>query len=200
MIHYKIKTEDSEELYATVEDAKARQLNRIFAKKYIEDTFISQTHLPQKELYITVIGEYKLSDGGAIFSEPSTLSLSNRPKSEIFYHLEWGKSGLFNKKIQAKNCKLIIESDAKETPKLFLACRKDGRMNIELNDTATQILITVGEYQTGLPSNKIEMILPDEIWKDVSPGTVVKLLASADDEKYFELKATKPESLTVPKK
>ena len=142
--------------------------------------------MPQKELYITVIGEYKLSDGGAIFSEPSTLSLSNRPKSEIFYHLEWGKSGLFNKKIQAKNCKLIIESDAKETPKLFLACRKDGRMNIELNDTATQILITVGEYQTG--------------WKDVSPGTVVKLLASADDEKYFELKATKPESLTVPKK
>ena len=200
LIHYKIKTEDSDELFATVEEAKARHLNRIFAKKYAEDTFISQLHLPQKELYITVIGEYKLSDGATIFSHPSKIILNNRPKSEIFYHLEWGTSGLFNKKAQAKNCKLVIESRAEKTPQLFLACRKDGRMNIELGDSATQILDTVKDYKGGLPNKKLEIILSDEIWKDVTPGAVVKLLTSADDAKFFDIKATKPESLTVPKK
>ena len=200
LIHYKIKTEDSDELYATIDEAKARHLNRIYAKKYAEDTFISQLHLPQKELYITVIGEYKLSDGSTVFSAPSKFFLNNRPKSEIFYYLEWGTSGLFNKKAQAKNCKLIIESDAEETPRLFLVCRKDGRMNIELKDSATQILESVKEYKTGLPNKKLEIILPDEIWKDVAPGAAVKLLTSEDDAKYFDINATKPESLTVPKK
>ncbi len=200
LIHYKIKPENSDELYATIDEAKARHLNRIYAKKYAEDTFISQTHLPQKELYITVIGEYKLSDGATVYSKPSTLILNNRPKSEIFYYLEWGTSGIFSKKAQAKNCKLIIESNAPETPRLFLVCRKDGRMNIELKDSATQILESVKEYKTGLPNNRLEIILSDDIWQDISPGTAIKLLTQAEDEKYFNLTASKPESLNVPKK
>lgn len=200
LIHYKIKTEDSDELYAGIEDAKARRLNRIYATKYAQDTFITQSRLPQKELYITVIGEYKLSDGSTVYSAPSKLILNNRPKSVISYHLEWGTSGLFNKKAQAKNCRLIIESTAEETPLLFLVCRKDGRMNIELKDSSTRILETVKDYKNGLPNNRLEILLSDEIWRDVSPGTVVKLLTSADDEKRFELRVSKPDSLTVPKK
>lgn len=200
LIHYKIRTEDSDEFFADVEDAKARHLNRIYATKYAQDTFISQTHLPQKELYITVIGEYKLHDGSTIYSVPSKMILNNRPKSVISYRLEWGTSGLFNKKAQAKNCRLIIESDANETPKLFLVCRKDGRMNIELKDSSTQTLETVNEYKKGFPGGRLEISLPDEIWQDVSPGTVVKLLTSEEDEKLFELKVSKPDSLTVPKK
>lgn len=200
LIHYKIKTEESEDFFATIDDAKARHLNRIYAKKYAEDTFISQSHLPPKILYITVIGEYKLSDGATIFSAPSKFILNNRPKSVISYFLEWGTSGLFNKKAQAKNCKLIIESDAKEIPKLFLACRKDGRLNIELNDSSTQILVTVKEYAEGLPGGRVEIILPDKIWKEISPGTAVKLLTQTSDSKNFELKPSKPDSLSVPKK
>ena len=200
LIHYKIKTEDSDEFFADVEDAKARHLNRIYATKYAQDTFISQTHLPQKELYITVIGEYKLADGSTIYSVPSKMILNNRPKSVISYRLEWGTSGLFNKKAQAKNCRLIIDSDAHETPRLFLACRKDGRMNIEIKDSSTQILETIKEYKKGFPGGHLEISLADEIWQEVSPGTVVKLLTSEDDEKYFDLKVSKPDSLTVPKK
>ena len=63
MIHYKINTGDADELYATIETAKARQMNRIYATKYAQDTFISQAHLPPKEIFITVIGEYKFNDG-----------------------------------------------------------------------------------------------------------------------------------------
>ncbi len=200
LIHYKINTEDSEERYATIEDAKARHLNRIYTTKYNQDTFISQSHLPMKELYITVIGEYKLKDGSNVFSVPAKITLNNRPKSIISYRLEWGTSGIFTKKSQAKDCRLIVESDAKETPRLFLACRKDGRMNIELKDSSTQILDTVREYKNGFPGNRLEINLPDEIWKDVSPGSVVKLLTSKEDEKYFDVQPSKPDSLTVPKK
>ena len=199
LIHYKVQTEDSDELFATVEDAKARHMNRIYATKYAQDTFISQSHLPQKELYITVIGEYKLSDGSIIYSAPSKMILNNRPKSVISYWLEWGTSGLFNKKAHAKNCRLIIESDAEEIPEMFLACRKDGRMNIELKDSATKILYSV-EYINGLPNGRIEIPLPDNIWNNVSVGTAVKLLIQPEKAKFFDLKPAKPDSLTVPKK
>ncbi|MBR4151416.1 MAG: zinc ribbon domain-containing protein [Selenomonadaceae bacterium] len=200
MIHYKINTKDSDELYATIETAKARQMNRIYATKYAQDTFIAQTHLPPKEIYITVIGEYKFSDGTAAYSAPSTLVLNNRPKEIISYHLEWGTSGFFNKEIHAKDCKLIIESTAHLTPKMFLVCRRDGRMNIELGDSSTRILGAVREYPTGYKDGQLKIDLQDEIWKDISAGTVVKLLTSKEDEQRFELKASRPDTLTVPKK
>jgi len=203
MIHYKINSDDADELYATIETAKARQMNRIYATKYAQDTFISQTqtHLPQKELFITVIGEYKFNDGTSAYCAPSTLTLNNRPKEIISYRLEWGTSGIFKKEIHAKDCKLIIESRAKPTPKMFLSCRRDGRINIEAGDSSTRTLGTIRAYEEGYPNGgRIEILLPNETWKDISSGTVVKLLTSKDDEKFFELKASHPDSLIVPKK
>ncbi len=200
LIHYKINTEEADELYATIETAKARQMNRIYATKYAQDTFISQTHLPPKEIYITVIGEYKFSDGTAAYSEPSTFILNNRPKEIISYRLEWGTSGLFKKETHAKDCKLIVESKAPATPQMFLACRLDGRMNIELGDSATKILRRVLEQPNGFKDGRLEIKLPNETWKDISQGTHVKLLTAREDERRFELKASDPESLTVPKK
>ena len=200
MIHYKINTSDADELYATIETAKARQMNRIYAAKYAQDTFILQTHLPPKEIFITVIGEYKFSDGTSAYCAPSTLTLNNRPKEIISYRLEWGTSGLFKKEIHAKDCKLIIESNAKSTPKMSLVCRSDGRMNIEADDSTTRILGTIRAYPEGYSGGRLETNLPNEIWKEVSSGTVVKLLTSKEDEKRFELKASRPDSLIVPKK
>ena len=200
MIHYKINTGDADELYATIETAKARQMNRIYATKYAQDTFISQMHLPPKEIFITVIGEYKFSDGTSAYCAPSTLTLNNRPKEIISYRLEWGTSGIFKKEIHAKDCKLIIESNAKSTPKMFLVCRSDGRMNIEAGDSATRTLGTIRAYPEGYDGGRLEIDLPNDTWKEISSGTVVKLLTSKDDEKRFELKASRPDSLIVPKK
>jgi hypothetical protein len=200
LIHYKVTTDDSDELYATVEDAKDRHMNRIYASKYIQDTFITQPHLPHRELYITVIAEYKLQNGLTVYSEPSKLTLDNRPRSEISYYLEWGKSGFITKKAQAKNCKLIVESDADSVPRLYLACRKDGLTNINLKDSLTRILAEVPEYKNGYPNGHIEFSLPDGIWDDVLPGAIVKLLTTPEDEKLFYFKVAKQETITVPKK
>lgn len=200
MIHYKINTSDADELYATVEMAKSRQMNRIYAAKYAQDTFITQTHLPPKEIYITVIGEYKFSDGSAAYSAPSTLILSNKPKEIVSYRLEWGTSGIFKKELHAKDCKLIIESTARPTPEMFLVCRRDGRMNIELGDPSTYKFGTIRAYDDGYSGGKIEIPLPNDTWKEISQGTVVKLLTSKENERFFELKASRPDSLVVPKK
>ncbi|MBR6888580.1 MAG: zinc ribbon domain-containing protein [Selenomonadaceae bacterium] len=200
LIHYKINTRDADELYATIETAKARQMNRIYATKYVQDTFITQSNLAKKEIFITVIGEYKFSDGTNAYCAPSTLTLDNRPKEIISYRLEWGTSGLFKKEIHAKDCKLIIESRAKPTPKMYLVCRRDGRMNIELGDSATRTLGTIRTYPEGYDGGRLEIDLPNDTWKDISSGTVVKLLTSKEDARRFDLKATRPDSLTVPKK
>lgn len=199
-IHYKINTQDADELYATIETAKARQMNRITATKYAQDAAITQNHLPPKELFITVIGEYKFSDGNAFYSAPSTLNLNNSPKEIISYRLEWGTSGFFKQEAHAKDCKLIIESDAAFTPKMYLVCRRDGRMNIEAGDSTTRTLGSVKECPNGYSGGRLEVSLPNDTWKDVAEGTVVKLLTSKEDEKHFELKASRPESLIVPKK
>lgn len=199
MIHYKINTADADELYATVEMAKTRQMNRIYATKYAEDTFILQPHLPQKEIFITIIGEYKFGNGTSSYSAPSTLIMNNRPKEIVSYRLEWGTSGFITKTTHAKDCKLIIESNAKSTPKLFLVCRRDGRMNIELNDSATKILRSIREQPEGW-GGRLEIKLSDEMWKDITAGTAIKLLTSKEDERRFELKASRPDSLIVPKK
>lgn len=200
LIHYKINTSDADELYATIETAKTRHMNRIYATKYEQDKFILQPHLPQKEIFITVIGEYKFSDGTSAYCAPSTLTLNNRPKEIISYRLEWGTSGLFKKEAHAKDCKLIIESNAKSTPKMFLLCRGDRSMNIELNDSATRKLGTVREYPNGYDGGRLVINLPNDSWKDISSGTFVKLWISKEDERRFELKASNPDSLIVPKK
>ncbi|MBO4779082.1 MAG: hypothetical protein J5497_00435, partial [Selenomonadaceae bacterium] len=166
-----------------------------------QDTFITQPHLPPKEIYITVIGEYKFADGSAAYSEPSTLVLSNRPKEIISYRLEWGTTGFITKTTHAKDCKLIIESTAKPTPKMFLVCRRDGRLNIEAGDPSTHKLGMVRAYDSGYPDGgRLEISLPNDTWKDIAAGTVVKLLTSKEDERRFELKAVRPDSLVVPKK
>ncbi|MBQ9497715.1 MAG: hypothetical protein IJR52_09115, partial [Selenomonadaceae bacterium] len=131
---------------------------------------------------------------------PSTLTLNNRPKEIISYRLEWGTSGIFKKEIHAKDCKLIIESHARPTPKMFLVCRSDGRMNIEAGDSSTRTLGTIRAYPEGYGGGRLEIDLPNETWKEISSGTVVKLLTAKDDEKRFELKASRPDSLIVPKK
>ena len=200
MIHYKINTNDADELYATIETAQARQMNRIPAKKYAQDTFILQPHLPQKELFITVIGEYQFGEGASSYSVPSTLKINNSPKEIISYRLEWGTSGFLKKETRAKDCKLIIESDAPSTPKMYLVCRRDGRMNIEAGDSTTRTLGSVKECPNGYDNGRLEVPLPNDTWKDISEGTAVKLLTSKEDERRFEIKASRPDSLIVPKK
>ena len=75
--------------------------------------------LPKADLYISVIGQYRMSDGSIIYSEASKLRLSNKPKEKITYRFTWATGGFFSR-ARARNCKLIVSSDAEETPEIYV--------------------------------------------------------------------------------
>lgn len=200
-IHYSFNTKSSPRgLYSSISDAKQNRMRTIMRDKYLQDKFILVPSVPTAEVYLTVIGEFKLSDGTTVYSNPSRFMINNRPKSVINYWLEWGTSGLLKKKPTAKNCKLIIESTADYTPTLYLAYNKGGGLNIEPGSTETITLHTIKGYDEGLPDGRLEFFLPDSTWDRVTSGTMIKLLPIKKDEKYFDVLPAKPETLKVPNK
>ena len=200
-IHYSFNTKSSPRgLYSSIADAKQNRMRSITREKYLQDKFILVPSMPASEIYITVIGEFKLLGGTIVYSNPSKFMLNNRPKSVINYWLEWGMSGMFKKQPKAKNCKLIIESDADYTPTLYLAYSRDGGLNIEPGNVSTITLHTIKGYDDGLPDGRLEFYLPDSTWENISTGTIVKLLPIKRDEKYFDVLPAKPETLKVPNK
>ena len=200
-IHYAVTNKNMHgKLYMTVDDAKSNQMRFVFAKKYELDKVIIVHSPPQMELYLTVIGEYKMSNGSVVYSEPSTEIINNSPKAEISYWLEWGVSGIIKKTARAKNCKLILESTSNYTPTLYLAYNKNGGANIELEEHSTVKLYTIRESKEGLPNEHVEILLDNAIWEGINEGTVIKLLPSKKDAQYFDIRPAKPESLKVPPK
>ena len=200
-IYYSFNTKSTPRgVYSTISDAKQNHMRVITREKYLQDKFILIPSAPTSEIYITVIGEFKLSDGTTVYSNPSRFMLNNRPKSVINYWLEWGTSGVFKKKPTAKNCKLIIESTADYTPTLYLAYNKGGGLNIEPGSASTITLHTIKGYDDGLPDGRLEFFLPDSTWDRVASGTMIKLLPIKRDEKYFDVLPVKPETLKVPSK
>ncbi|MBR1398158.1 MAG: zinc ribbon domain-containing protein [Selenomonadaceae bacterium] len=200
-IHYAVNNKNNKgRMYATVEDAKTNRLRFVMAKKYELDKSIIVHSPPPTEIYLTVIGEYKMHDGSTVYSEPSEYMINNRPKAEINYWLEWGSSGYFSKTPRAKNCKLIIETSAEYTPNLYLAYNKNGGLNIEPGESSTIIIHTIRESEEGFLGGHWEFPLDNSIWESISSGTVIKLLPSRKDAKYFEIRAIKPDTLKVPLK
>ena len=200
-IHYSFNTKSAPRgLYSTIGDAKQNHMRTITREKYLQDKFILIPSVPTAEIYITVIGEFRLPDGTTVYSNPSRFMINNRPKAVIDYWLEWGTSGVFKKKPTAKNCKLIIESKADYTPTLYLAYNRGGGLNIEPGAASTITLHTIKGYDEGLPDGRLEIFLPDATWDKVTSGTMIKLLPIKRDEKYFDVIAVKPDTLKVPNK
>ncbi len=200
-IHYAVTNKNMRgHLYMTIDDAKNNRMLSIFAKKYELDKVIIVRSPAQMELYLTVIGEYKMSDGSIIYSEPSTELINNRPKAEIVYWLEWATSGILKKTSRAKNCKLVVETNAEYTPTLYLAYNKNGGTNIELDEPSTVRIRAIQGSDSGFLGGHQEFPLDNAIWENIAEGTVIKLLPSKRDAKHFDIRPAKPESLKVPPK
>ena len=200
-IHYAVNNKNTKgRLYASIEEAKNNQLRFVTAKKYELDKVIIVHSPPPMELYVTVIGEYKLGNGSIIYSEPSTHIVNNRPKAVINYYLEWGTSGFLSKTPRAKNCRLVIETEAEYTPTLYLAYNKNGGMNIEPGEPSTVVIHTLHESEDGFLGGNLGIPLDNKIWENIVSGTVIKLLPSKKDSKHFDVRAIKPDTLKVPAK
>lgn len=195
-VHYIIaKKVDSNVPWATTDDARRGTLQVITKEDYIKDGMIVMTHLPKENLYLSVIGQYRMSDGSTVYSDVSKLKIGNKPKQKIKYSLSWG--GLFSRKPQ--NCKLYVMTNAPETPMLKLVCRSDGHIPMKFIDPKNIVLHTIPESETGLPDGNYSYRFPDSTWEKLASGTQLKLMMAEEDMAEYEISCTSVESLKVPK-
>ena len=199
-IHYIVARKvDSKVPWATVEDVKRNTLNMITVQDYIRDGMIFIETPPKADLYISIIGQYKMPDGSVVYSDASKLRISNKPKKKIKYRLTWGGS-LFSSKLKPKDCKLYVTTDAEETPVLKLVYRSDGHIPMKLLDPKTIVLHTIPESDTGFTAGQYVYEFPDSTWERVKSQTELRLMLSDDDMTEYEITPENIASLKVPQK
>ncbi len=199
-IHYIAAVKSGKSIpWATEANAKNRDLLMISKANYQRDGMIVLDRLPEDDLYISVIGQYKMPNGAVVYSEPSRIKLSNKPKAKISYHLEWASAGFFSSRKKPKDCKLIVESSAPETPQMKLVYRSDGHIPMKLQDPKTMVLHFIPELEDGLPNGKYVYRFPDTTWEKIDPLTEIRLMISDNDMAEYELNCTNLSSLKVPR-
>ena len=199
-IHYIVAQKTSSRVpWATVDDAEQGRLCTITAKDYRRDGMILVESPPKTDLYISVIGQYKMPDGSMVCSEPSKQRISNRPKQKIRYYMTWAE-GLFTSRRKPKDCKLYVFTDAEETPTLRLVYCTDGHIPMSLTDPKAAVLYTIPESDTGFPSGQYIYSFPDATWERVKAQTQLRLLLSYEDMMEYELEPEDVASLQVPQK
>lgn len=191
-IRYSVATKNSDSETAPwccIEDAPSMtQLSKV---AYINDGMIKIGKVPEKELYISVIGEYVVGKD-VFYSEPSKLRLSNRPKIEIKYRLVWG---LLSKK---KNVKLVVECDSDaELPEMILCCNKTIKVPMSAKAPNSIMLCKVPENQNYKAHNKIEVDIKNDVWSLVTRGNEIRLFIPEDDYSEFRM-APEISSLKIP--
>lgn len=197
-IHYIVaKKVDGKVPWATIDDAKHNTMSVVSLRDYERDGMILVETLPKSDLYISVIGQYKMPDGGVIYSEPSKLRLSNKPKEKITYRFIWSSGGFFSR-AKTKNCKLIVNSTAEETPKIYVVYKSDGHIPMKLQDPKVVVIHTIPEYENGFSNGEYVFRILDNKWSTVSPGTPIRLFIQEEDMTEFEIVSSDLESCKVP--
>ena len=183
--------------WATIEDAKKKSLSVVSLGEYKRDGMILIETLPRTDLYISVIGEYRMPDGSIVYSEPSKLRLSNKPKERISYRFSWGTGGFFGK-TKAKNCKLIVSSNANDTPEIFVAYKSDGHILMKLQDPKAVVIHRIPEFDSGFKNGEYVFQFPDSTWVGVSSNTPLRLFIQEEDMGEFELAPSDINTCKVP--
>ena len=196
-IHYIVAQKTGSTVpWAAIEDAKRQSLFVVSLSDYERDGMILVETLPKSDLYISVIGQYKMPDGSIVYSEPSKLRLNNKPKEQIEYRFSWASS--FFGKLKAKNCKLIVSSKAAETPEIYVVYKTDKHIPMKLQEPKTIVLHTIPESDSGFKNGEYTFQFPDSIWNTVSSGTPMRLMIQNDDMLEFEIVSSDIESCKVP--
>jgi len=188
--------------WATIDDAKQNRMQSVTLEQYDKDGMIVLNHLPKTDLYLSVIGQYKMKDGSLVYAEPSKQRICNRPKTKITYSLSWEREwGLFWKgRAKAQNCSLRVRSDTGEFPELIVAYRADSHIPMKLRDPQIVILekIQLSEEKDHYENGVYSHVFSDDIWKRIPAGTAIRLFLNEEDMLEYELSIGDINSLNVP--
>lgn len=184
--------------WCSAEDAEAGRMHRASLVEYQNEGNILVKNMPPDDIYLTVIGEYNLG-GHKVYSEPSKMKISNKPKDVIRYSMNW-QTGFLHR--QRKNCMLSIRSGAASLPQMYLCCKSDGTEPMSLDDPDVKILHTIEEIdeESDLRSSDggVSFPLSDDLWTGMARGTILRLLIDPEDFLMYELSAENIGYLNVP--
>lgn len=178
-IHYVVAGKRCDRVkWATAQDAEAGLLKTISAEDYKRDGVILVEPISEeKDLYISVVGQYRMPNGIVVYSEASKLRLVNMPKQKLSYHFEWEKRGFFHSRFVAKGCKLVVISKADWTPEIYVVYMSNGRIPLNLADSGIVKIHVIPEFENGFPDGKYVCNIQDDIWANVPSGVPIRLLA-----------------------
>ncbi len=172
--------------WASVDDVKKGAMLQTSASDYLRDGMILIDKLPAKELYITVIGKYRMNDGSVVYSEPSKMRINNTPKRKLSYKFSWTGTGLLNR-IMEKNCRLTITSSGGDLPEIYVVYRTDGHIPMSFDDPKTIVLYKIDEKEKALENGEFICRLPEDALKKLRPGMNIRCFTSAEDKDEYEL-------------
>lgn len=181
--------------WGTIDDAKNQLMSAVSVADYTRDGIIVVDHPPQDDLYITIIGRYRMADGSIVYSEPSKQRINNKPKQRITYQMVWNSSFWGPK---TRNAKLVVKTSAPETPRMQLVCRNDGHIPMRLTDPANRVLLTIAESDTGFRSGEYTHCFEDGDWSGISKNAELRLMLQDDDLADYEILPDNLKSLKVP--
>lgn len=180
-IRYAVVTKDNDAEpapWCKIEDAAG--MTQLSVSAYRKDGMIRIERVPEKELYISVIGEYIVGQD-VYYSEPTKLRLSNRPKSVISYKIVWG---FFGKK---KNVKLIYECDTdQEMPEMYLCSNKTIKVPMSSIAPNNVMLCKINENLNYKANTKIQIDIPNDVWNSTTKGNEIRLFIP--EESYTEFR------------
>lgn len=188
--------------YLTVDDLD--MMDKVTINQYNQRHNIVISSVPEKELYITVIGEIN-ENGQTYYTSPAKLYINNSPKTKLQYSIEW--KGTFKKKrtdailhIQSND---VLLDDYGAWPNLYLVARNDGRIPKQRNVRGTIVIAKLDEnsridnrirMSNGGHSMEIMFDVPDS----VPSKAAIRLFLDDLDEDDFELEAVNEKNLIVP--
>lgn len=175
--------------WCRIEDAP--DMTQLSVSAYIMDGMIRIAKVPEKELYISVIGEYIVGQE-VYYSEPAKLRLSNRPKSVISYKIAWGFLG------KKKNVKLIYECDTdQEMPEMYLCTNKTIKVPISSTAPNNVMLCKINGNMNYKAHTKVEKDIPNDVWNSTTKGNEIRLFIP--EENYAEFRMSpEVDTLKIP--
>lgn len=158
----------------------ATEMPMMAVQSYMTEGMIKIGNVPEKDIYISVIGEYVVGKD-VYYSNPAKLRLSNKPKVAISYKIVWGR---FQKK---KNVRLIIECDMDvDLPDMVLCCDKTIKVPMSANSPNSIMLCKVPEKQDYEAHSKVEVVIPNSVWDNVTRRHEIRLFLP--EEYYSEFR------------
>ncbi len=168
----------------TEQSALQNGLRAVSAADYAHSGMIMVAKLPPEELTVSMIMVYG-SGMDAYCSPVTVLKMSNLPKQQVRYWIEWKTKGTFRKTRVRSGAKLHVSTSGWRLPEMMLCCREDGKVIFNYSSIMSgivQLLKIEAEERS-----EAEYIIPEENMDGVPENADIQLFLAPKEMNNYEL-------------